>query len=270
MASSSASSARATAAFSVRGCKLNRRGLEKLVRAMQEGAPTDATLTYSTARGVTTYEADSVQGLADAVAASTEPGDSDVLNNLVVVTHHYDGQPSVRTMNTIRVSINDGRASCGASGEPTWVKGKVATLQPLLDELRPFKWGFWYLPRYSYVIWCASLGSWASLIINNVLPSDSPADYLVLAACVAASAFIGFAVSGFIVRKARLEIWLTRDDFPEGYWRFSASEATTAAIAILGLIVAVIFGVTAHKDAQKDEGVGKSMPTVRSIFDNSR
>lgn len=271
MTSSSSSSARASASFSVRGCKLNRRGLEKLVRAMQEGAPADATLTYSTERGVTTYEADSVQGLTDAVAVSIEPGDPEVLNNLVVTVHHYDGgRPSLRSMRTIRVAIHGGRANCAANGEPTWVKGKIATLRPLIEELRPFKWGIWYFPRFSYAIWGGTFGSWVSLILNFTVATTSPFSYAVLAACVLAFTLIGFSVGGFIVRKARLEIWLTRDDFPVGYWRLSANEVVTATIAILGLIAAIIFGVTAHKDAQKDEGGGKSAPAASRLFDHSQ
>ncbi|MGW4492376.1 hypothetical protein [Streptomyces sp. NPDC004376] len=135
----------------------------------------------------------------------------------------------------------------------------------MIEELRPFQWGFWYMPRYSYAIWGASLGSWASWIISSTAATTSLTSYLIFAACVLAGILIGFAVGGFFVRKARLEIWLTRDDFPVGYWRFSANEVVTATIAILGLIAAIVFGVTAHKDAQKDEGGAKSSPAASRL-----
>ncbi|WP_420076633.1 hypothetical protein ACOAKG_20990 [Streptomyces sp. JL3001] len=67
-----------------------------------------------------------------------------------------------------------------------------------------------------------------------------------------------------------MNIWISRDEFPADFWRFTANEIVTAVIALLTLAAAIAFGVIAHKDAQKSEGGDKSAPFGRHSYDVGR
>jgi hypothetical protein len=203
-----------------------------------------------------------LDALAEAVANSTEPGNPEILDNLVLSINNYrhasDGQPDRYT----RVSVDDLGARCSVSGDPLWVRGQVSSLQPLLEEARPFKKGIWYAPRWAMASWGTSFGLWVSWLASFAITGDLPDSYAVVIASVVAGAIMGYAFGGALARRRKVEIWISRDDFPAPFWRFTANEVVTAVIALLTLAAAITFGVIAHKDAQKDEGGAKSAPVV--------
>ncbi|MFH9333075.1 hypothetical protein ACH4KU_29335 [Streptomyces althioticus] len=82
---------------------------------------------------------------------------------------------------------------------------------------------------------------------------ELPDNLYVLIASILAGALVGFVVGGFIARKAKIEIWISRDDDPGPFWRLSAGEVVTSLLALASLIAAIIFGVVTHKDAKDDE-----------------
>ncbi|MEV7981676.1 hypothetical protein [Streptomyces sp. NPDC086519] len=242
--------------MTVQGCKLNRRLINKWVRALRVGLPAEEQLDFSTTRAITTYKSNSIDGLAQALAESTEPGDVEVVDNLVIfasnIRHRSNGDPQ----RVARVSITPARyASCTISGDPSWVNAQTAILHPLLKEARPRKWWIWYAPRAAWTSWGASL----ALLISSFFHS-TPLSVLSAVAGMAC----GFTIGSILKRILRVEIWLTRDDFTLSYWRFTANEVVTSIIALIAIAVAVIFGFIAHKDTQK-ESIGKVPTLTRSL-----
>ncbi|MFF7171862.1 hypothetical protein [Streptomyces pseudovenezuelae] len=146
------------------------------------------------------------------------------------------------------------------------MRGKIASLRPLIDETRPFKWGVWYLPRFVFVTWGFSLGLTLSWLVSLAVIQKLPNNYYVLAASLVAGGLLGFVAGGVITRKAKVELWLTRDESPAGYWRFSANEIVTIVISVLALVSAIAFGFIAHRDAQSSGEKDKSLSSMARVF----
>ena len=268
MTASSASAPRATSGSYVRGCRLHRRGIRKLARALQEPFPSTSSVKFETTRSITTYEAASIEGLADAVANSTEPGDPEVLDNLVLSINDNGSAPQGRPNRAIRITVVGGGARYYVVGDPAWVHGQSAIIRALLEESRPLKRAFWYVPRWVLALWGVSTGIWVSWMVSLVVTGGLPHGWDVLAISAAAGALAGVAAGGFVSRRVRVEIWVNRDDFPAPFWRLNAGEMVSTAIALLGLVAAIVFGVITHKDAQKDDKNDGSLKVVERA--NSR
>lgn len=220
MTAASPSTAQATSSFSVRGCKLNRRIIEKWMRALREGFPPEATLRLSTTRSITTYESESLDGLVEALANSTEPGDPEVLDNLVLAINNYRHVPDGQSERYSRISVDNLGARCTVAGEPVWVRGQVASLRLLADEARPFKRAIWYAPRWAMASWGLSAGILVMWIVGLAVGGGLPRGLPVTIASAVAGAISGYAVGGFIARKVKAEIWVVRNDFPEAFLAF--------------------------------------------------
>ncbi|MEV8399566.1 hypothetical protein ACWGCP_11160 [Streptomyces niveus] len=235
----------ASSKITVRGCKLHRRLIAKWVRALRTGLPDAAKIDFSTTRAITTYKSNSIDGLAEALADSTEPGDVEVVDNLAIfasnIGHAGVGEPR----RLVRISISsNGWVGCHLSGDPSWVNAQTAVLRPLLEDARPRKLGIWYVPRWTFASWGGCLASLGVTFFGSLT--------LWILSTVAGAVF-GYALGGVVGRTLKTEIHLTQDALSASYWRFTANEVITAVIALLAIAVAVIFGVTAHKDARKDD-----------------
>ncbi|MEU0036853.1 hypothetical protein [Streptomyces sp. NPDC006333] len=199
---------------------------------------------FATTRAITTYKSNSIEGLAQALAESVEPGDVEVVDNLVIFASDIGRAQSDNPRRIVRIGIgSEGFVSCHISGDPGWVNSQTAVLRPLLQEARPRKWGIWFAPRLAWVGWGASLALLLTTFFNSLSLS-------ILGAV--AGVACGFAVGGILRRILKVEICLTRNELPSSYWRFTANEVVTAVIALAAIAVAVIFGVIAHKDSQKE------------------
>ncbi|CAD5970141.1 membrane protein of unknown function [Streptomyces sp. KY75] len=256
MPSSTASAPEARSYFVVQGCKLHRRSTERLWRAVQEGLLPDATLEVSTRRSIITLTAHSLGDLADAVEESTEPGDPELLDNLRLSAR--DKWQRAKPTNGVTVEITDtGRTRCHVSGDPNWVRGRVAALRPLLEESRPFKLGFWYGPRWTFSSWAISLSLILTSISFVLIPDDTfsgRTQIITQMSSIVFFAIAGYSVGGVITRNARVAIWLRRDEFPDSRWRLSGAEILTITIAGLTLAATIAIGVLTHSDAKIDRG----------------
>lgn len=237
---------------------------------MREGFPPEATLRLSTTRSITTYETESLDALVEAVTNSTEPGDPEILDNLVLSINNYrhvsDGQPERYN----RISVDSLGVRCTVSGDPVWVKGQIASLRPLAEEVRPFKRAIWYAPRWALAPWGSTAGIWVLWIVSFATTGGLPDSFPITIASAIAGAIVGYCIHGLIATKVKVEIWVVRNDFPASFWRFTANEAVTVAIALLALAAAIIFGVISHKDSLKGEGSGKSTPEVSYSYGNAQ
>ncbi|MFE0327948.1 hypothetical protein ACFW08_14365 [Streptomyces sp. NPDC058960] len=218
---------------------------------MRDGFAPTAEVNFSTRRSITTLEAKSLADLADAVADSTEPGNPELLDNLEISINNYLGRGSA-TPRTVRVSIDGRGVYCHVGGEPSWVRGQIATLRPLIEDTRPFKWPIWYMPTWSFAGYGSSLTLWIALISSFAFTGSGPTSMLTPIATGIVGVIGGLAVGRGISRHAKVEIWLKRDDLPRSFWRLSANEIITAVIAILSLLAVIIFGVITHNDAKAD------------------
>jgi hypothetical protein len=253
---------KASASFYSIGCKLNRRVVDKWVRVMRIDLPENAKVEFSTRRSITTYEATTVEGLMDALHGSTEPGDVDVLDNLVISVSNFNRDGREGPDRYARIDVRGNSVSCNIHGDPSWVRSQSTALKPLIEEVRPFKWPIWYGPRWTFVLMGISLGSWGALSASLITDATLLRDIAVFLLCVIAGAFVGFAGGSAIARKAKVEVWLERDDFPTSFWRFTAHEVISSVIALLALIATVVFGLVTHGDAQKS----KSASLVTSVY----
>jgi hypothetical protein len=244
----------ASSNITVRGCKLHRRLIEKWVRALRTGLPEDADVEFSTTRAITTYRSNSLEGLSRALMESTEPGNVEVVDNLVLFASAagYATGPGPRRVVRLQVS-SDGWVACHLSGDPSWVNAQSAVLRPLFEEARPREWGFWYAPRWAFAGWGVSVALICMGFFNSLQLTALGA--LAGMAC-------GFAIGSTLRRILKVEIFLTRDELPSSYWRFTANEIVTAVIALLAILVAVVFGVITHKDSK--DGDKKAMGFTQS------
>ncbi|BDD73165.1 hypothetical protein JCM4020_37850 [Streptomyces coelicolor] len=223
------------------------------MRALRSGLPAEAKVDFSTERAITTYKSNSLDGLAQALAESTEPGNVEVLDNLVIFASDIGHNRGPGPRRIARLAIkSDGWVACHISGDPSWVNAQTAVLRPLFEEARPRKWGFWYSPRWIFAAWGVSFA-----LIFTALFDSLPLTVLIVLAGLAC----GFAIGSVLRRILKVEIFLTQDELASSYWRFTANEIVTAAIALLAIVVAVIFGVIAHNDSQ--DGAGETSGLAR-------
>ncbi|MGW3339658.1 hypothetical protein ACWDCL_19520 [Streptomyces sp. NPDC001009] len=253
--SGSVGTVEATATITVRGCKLHRGLIARWARALSVGLPDAEQLSFSTTRAITTYKADSLDELAQALADSTEPGNVEVVDNLVIfasnIRHAGVGEPR----RVARLSIeSSGWVGCHLSGDPSWVNAQTAVLRPLIEDARPRKFGIWYSPRWSFATWGACLAQVSVSLFSS---------WVLSVVSAVAGAVFGYAMGGVIRRMVKTEIHLTRDSLPASYWRFTANEVITAVIALIAIAVAATFGFVAHKDAQKDDSERRLFPVSR-------
>ncbi|MGW1314349.1 hypothetical protein [Streptomyces sp. NPDC002426] len=142
------------------------------------------------------------------------------------------------------------------TGDPTWVRGRSATLRSLIDEARPFKWRIWYVPPLTYAFAGSSANGIWYIITAVFIPDDFFSDAWSIA--ITLTFWLLFFIAGLSVgremaRRSRVEIWLKRQDLPQRWWRITAGEFLMSAVALLAVIVSIIFGVVTHSDANKDE-----------------
>ncbi|MFF7752295.1 hypothetical protein ACFZCP_24260 [Streptomyces sp. NPDC007971] len=210
----------------------------------------------STERSIITLEADNFDDLADSVAESTEIGNPEVLDNFQI--HARERRSQDEPDRVILVSVyDDGRVSCRIDGDPGWVRGKHAALEPLIRDTRPFKREFWYGPSWSFASWGVSFASLATPITMWLTTGSTKAELVVSIAAWVTGGFMGLIVGRTVSRARKAEFWIRRDELPERYWKFTANETLAAVIAILTLVATIIFGVVTHNDAKKDS---KSSP----------
>lgn len=235
---------------------MRRQDTERLWRAIREGLAPEGDFTLSTERSITRIEAQDFDSLMAAVAESSEPGNPEVLDNLwMVARDRFEiGQPT----REVRVLISERRdVTCMVQGDPTWVRGRAATLKPLIEDFRPFKWEIWYIPRFSYVALGSAAGSSVYTIGNLVIPKDtfSPTSD---AAFLIAAILLGMTVFGLagnvITKKSKTQIWPKHDEIPRGWMHLNAGEVLSVMIAILAIMATIIFGTIAHSDTKKNGG----------------
>lgn len=216
LASSNSSPPRATARFSVRGCKLSRRTAERLLRAMRDGYPPGATVKVSTRRSIIRLQAENFDDLAAAVAESTEVGDPELLDNLEISVENYSvpGEPS----RTVQVRVTEGATViCYLYGDPAWVRGKQAALQPLLEDTRPFKRDFWYGPVWTFGSWGVSFALVLAPLVAWLVTGSIAVNPFLTAALTVCSLFLGVAVGRTVSRARRVEIWIRQDELPRNF-----------------------------------------------------
>ncbi|MFB7977188.1 hypothetical protein [Streptomyces vinaceus] len=246
---------RATVQFTVFGCKMSRRQLDRLWRAVGEGLSDGARRSIHTQRSITRIQAASPGQLVDVLDESTEPGNPELLENMWIIAH--DPSSESRAARDITIVVTEQNVlQCTVNGDPTWVRGCSATLKSLAEEARPLKWRLWYVPPLSYAAAGMAIGGVVNMLIGNLIPPrtfSAPWSIAISISVAALFALIGWVVGKVMSRRCRAEIWLRREELPQRWFRVSAAELLMAAIGLAAVIATVVFGLVTHADATKPE-----------------
>lgn len=241
---------RASSSEFIRGCKFDRRDIDRLWAASEEGfVPTDF-FSVSTKRGESvTISASGITDLVDEVQRSTEPGDPDVFESLTL--HVSSFAPRRQSI----IIIRSAGVHVSVEGEPNFVRARSAKLTGLVRDAQQYERAPWFWPPFTHACYGTSLFALAWLVLSVIIDLNfSATDFarvLLIYGCFGIACWIlGRGVS----RKAATQIWMLSGSRPESYWRMKSAELLTIIVALLAVAVAVVSIWMTHTDASKTPG----------------